>query len=274
MERKPFFSRLKALFVKPPPPAMDRNIPVPRVFSEYRTDEQMEEARKAIDAKNAQRDECENIAASWINAGITLVEIPPTLPLFSGQESAEGASFSLDHKEKTLGAGVWLSKELMYASAYTDFVNHNEDASSKAIFHVAPKAPLSMIAFPPKSGHPAGVPRNINGMKSDLYIAKHWEDILNIIVQIKPEFASAQGHIRDDGDMTSEYWLKDPTLLDVKSCIDVSNDTHINRARLYPVGTLQGNSDAFNALFSSKKPEQEITATSREMATDTPSPRR
>lgn len=239
-------------------PEKRRSLPTLNDAAMTSTDIQKEEKgtyeRSAFDHDK----ECREIVKTWRQTGISLQALTPKDALYSGQESTERGAISLDHKAKSLNAGVWLSRHIMYASSYTDFSSFIDphQIQSKGLFETTPHRNIEVILFAEGAPHPSGQPRYIDSVASDLYIAQQWPRLLAILCETNPEFRNVSGHLRECDKFTSEIWLHEPDELNVTRYLDVSHEKHTDRVSRYGSGNLESELLAKAGLF----PPNEVPA--------------
>lgn len=194
---------------------------------------------------------CRQIVENWIEIGVQVKTLTPEDVFFSGQESVEPGPISLDDKIRSLDAGVWLSRELMYASCYTDFSSTvgQDEIRSKALFKTRPAFDINVVIFADGAPHPAPKHVRINGVNSDLYIAQQWPRLLLELCRIRPEFIGVCGHLRECDRFTSELWLHETNVLTIDHVLDVSRQKHWDRVEMYGVGNAESERNAIAGLF-------------------------
>lgn len=231
--------------------------PLPAINDTAKTSTDFQKEEKGTPERSAfdHDKECRNIVKVWKQTGISLDKLTPKDELYSGQESTERGIISLDHKAKSLNAGVWLSRHIMYASSYTDFSSKIDphQIQSKGLFQTEPRRDIEVIRFADGAPHPSGEPRHIDTVTSDLYIAQQWPRLLAILCETNPEFRNASGHLRECTHFTSEIWLHDPDELDVTRYLDVSHEKHTDRVSRYGKGNLKSELLAKASLFPKKE---------------------
>lgn len=225
-----------------------------KTSTDFQKEEEGTPERSAFDHDK----ECRNIVKVWKQTGISLDKLTPKDELYSGQESTERGIISLDHKAKSLNAGVWLSRHIMYASNYTDFSPYiaPHQVQSKGLFETTPHRNIEVILFAKGAPHPSGQPRYIDGVMADLYIAQQWPRLLAILCETNPEFRNVSGHLRESDKFTSEIWLHEPDELNVTRYLDVSHEEHADRVSRYGKGNLESELLAKAGLF----PQNEVPA--------------
>lgn len=234
-----------------------KQVPLPTLndTAKASTDIQKEEKGTSERSTFDHDKECREIVKTWRQTGISLQALTPKDVLYSGQESTERGAISLDHKAKSLNAGVWLSRHLMYASSYTDFSStiESHQIQSKGVFETTPHRNIEVILFAKGAPHPSGQPRYIDSVASDLYIAQQWPRLLAILCETNPEFRNVSGHLRECDKFTSEIWLHEPDELNVTRYLDVSHEKHTDRVSRYGNGNLKSELLAKASLFPKKE---------------------
>ena len=136
------------------------------------------------------------ITQSWIAAGISCSLIPAGKKLFSGQSNQDHEAFDYSHNARQYGFGMWLTEGLSYAKDYCYGDKSKQPSKGRILFEVEANRDIQVIEFPPNY-HPAiEIRRMVDGFTPDVFVSKHWDTLLEVLVEADRGYSGVKGHIR------------------------------------------------------------------------------